>query len=132
MRSVAAGLLLGLDADRLRAAMSLAVSQAAGTFAAWPTTTVKFHQARGAAAGLLAARLAAEGFEAGREPFEAPDGGLFRELLPATPNSPCQISVAAGNWSRSPSAYGPARPPFRPRSPPCWPPASRSPRPTTS
>jgi 2-methylcitrate dehydratase PrpD len=83
--SVAAGLLLGLDADRLRTAMSLAVSQAAGTFAAWPTTTVKFHQARGAAAGLLAARLAAEGFQAGREPFEAPDGGLFASYSPGDP-----------------------------------------------
>lgn len=34
--AVAAGLLLGLDEAGLRAAMSLAVSQAAGTFAAWP------------------------------------------------------------------------------------------------
>jgi 2-methylcitrate dehydratase PrpD len=83
--AVAAGLLLGLDAGRLRTAMSLAVSQAAGTFAAWPTTAVKFHQARGAAAGLLAARLAAEGFEAGREPFEAPDGGLFASYSPGDP-----------------------------------------------
>lgn len=80
--AVAAGLLLGLDADRLRTAMSLAVSQAAGTFAAWPTTTVKFHQARGAMAGLLSACLAAEGFMAGPDPFQAPDGGLFSSYSP--------------------------------------------------
>jgi 2-methylcitrate dehydratase PrpD len=80
--AVAAGLLLGLGEDGLRTAMSLAVSQAAGTFAAWPTTAVKFHQARGAAAGLLAARLAAEGFTASAEPFEAPDGGLFASYSP--------------------------------------------------
>lgn len=80
--AVAAGLLLGLDEAGLRTAMSLAVSQAAGTFAAWPTTAVKFHQARGAAAGLLAARLAAEGFTAAAEPFLAPDGGLFQSYSP--------------------------------------------------
>ena len=80
--AVATGLLLGLDEAGLVTAMSLAVSQAAGTFAAWPTTAVKFHQARGAAAGLLAARLAAEGFTAAAEPFQAPDGGLFRSYSP--------------------------------------------------
>jgi 2-methylcitrate dehydratase PrpD len=83
--AVAAGLLLGLDAPRLRTAMSLAVSQSAGTFAAWPTTAVKFHQARGAVAGLLAARLAAEGFTASTEPFLAPDGGLFASYSPGDP-----------------------------------------------
>ena len=80
--AVAAGRLLGLDENGLRTAMSLAVSQAAGTFAAWPTTAVKFHQARGAAAGLLAAVLAGEGFTASPEPFEAPDGGLFASYAP--------------------------------------------------
>jgi 2-methylcitrate dehydratase PrpD len=83
--ATAAGLLLGLDETRLRTAMSLAVSQAAGTFAAWPTTAVKFHQARGAAAGLLAAVLAGEGFEAAAEPFEVPDGGLFASYAPGDP-----------------------------------------------
>jgi len=83
--AIAAGLLLGLDAPRLRTAMSLAVSQSAGTFAAWPTTAVKFHQARGAVAGLLAARLAAEGFTASTEPFLAPDGGLFASYSPGDP-----------------------------------------------
>jgi 2-methylcitrate dehydratase PrpD len=80
--AVAAGRLLSLNEDGLRTAMSLAVSQAAGTFASWPTTAVKFHQARGAAAGLLAAVLAAEGFAASTEPFEAPDGGLFSSYAP--------------------------------------------------
>jgi 2-methylcitrate dehydratase PrpD len=84
--ATAAGLLLGLDETRLRTAMSLAVSQAAGTFAAWPTTAVKFHQARGAAAGLLAAVLAGEGFAASAEPFEAPDGGLFSAYAPGDPD----------------------------------------------
>jgi 2-methylcitrate dehydratase PrpD len=83
--ATAAGLLLGLDEAGLRTAMSLAVSQAAGTFASWPTTAVKFHQARGAAAGLLAALLAREGFTAAAEPFETPDGGLLHAYAPGHP-----------------------------------------------
>ncbi|MGH3069580.1 MAG: MmgE/PrpD family protein [Streptosporangiaceae bacterium] len=83
--AVAAGLLLGLDERELIMAMSLAVSQAAGTFAAWPTAAVKFHQARGAVAGVVAAQLAAEGFAASPEPFLAPDGGLFRSYSPGDP-----------------------------------------------
>lgn len=84
--ATAAGLLLGLDEAGLRTAMSLAVSQAAGTFASWPTTAVKFHQARGAAAGLLAAVLAREGFAASPEPFETPDGGLLHAYAPGRPD----------------------------------------------
>ncbi len=80
--ATAAGLLLGLREGELRSAMSLAVSQAAGTFASWPTTAVKFHQARGALAGVLAAILAAQGFRAAAEPFQAPDGGLFASYAP--------------------------------------------------
>ena len=83
--ATAAGLLLGLDEAGLRTAMSLAVSQAAGTFASWPTTAVKFHQARGAAAGLLAAVLAREGFAASAEPFETTDGGLLHAYAPGQP-----------------------------------------------
>ena len=83
--ATAAGLLLGLDEAGLRTAMSLAVSQAAGTFASWPTTAVKFHQARGAVAGLLAAVLAREGFAASADPFEAPDGGLLHAYAPGQP-----------------------------------------------
>ena len=85
--ATAAGLLLGLDEAGLRTAMSLAVSQAAGTFASWPTTAVKFHQARGAAAGLLAAVLAREGFAASAEPFETTDGGLSHAYAPGDPTA---------------------------------------------
>jgi 2-methylcitrate dehydratase PrpD len=88
--ATAAGLLLGLDETGLRTAMSLAVSQAAGTFAAWPTTAVKFHQARGAAAGLMAAVLAREGFTAGADPFENPDGGLLHAYGPGDPGRAVQ------------------------------------------
>jgi 2-methylcitrate dehydratase PrpD len=68
---------MGLDGLGLRAAMGLAGSQAAGTFAHWLTPTVKFQQARGGLGGLLAAELAATGFRTSEEIFTTPDGGLF-------------------------------------------------------
>ena len=58
-------------------AFGLAGSQAAGTFAAWGTPTVKFHQCRGALSGLMAALLAEQKFLATREFLTAKDGGLF-------------------------------------------------------
>ncbi len=75
--AAAVGSLLGLDADRQVAAFGLAGSQSAGTFAAWGTPTVKFHQARGAVSGLLAGLLAEQGFRASDEILTHPDGGLF-------------------------------------------------------
>ena len=71
------GRLLGFDADTMARAFGLAGSQAAGTFAAWGTPTVKFHQCRGALSGLMAALLAQQEFVATREFLTAKDGGLY-------------------------------------------------------
>ena len=57
--AAAVGSLLKFDADTMARAFGLAGSQAAGTFAAWGTPTVKFHQCRGALSGLMAALLGA-------------------------------------------------------------------------
>lgn len=76
--AAAVGSLLGFDADAMARAFALAGSQAAGTFAAWGTPTVKFHQCRGALSGLMAALLAREGFVATRQFLTAADGGLFK------------------------------------------------------
>ena len=62
-------------------AFGLAGSQAAGTFAAWGTPTVKFHQCRGALSGLMAALLAEQAFLATREFLTAPDGGLYNSYV---------------------------------------------------
>ena len=75
--AAAAGRLLGFDGGTMAKAFGLAGSQAAGTFAAWGTPTVKFHQCRGALSGLMAALLAQQGFLATREFLTAPDGGLY-------------------------------------------------------
>jgi 2-methylcitrate dehydratase PrpD len=75
--AAAVGRLLGFDADTMAAAFGLAGSQSAGTYAAWGTPTVKFHQCRGALSGLLAALLAEQRFAATRRFLTAPDGGLY-------------------------------------------------------
>jgi 2-methylcitrate dehydratase PrpD len=76
--AAAVGRLLRFDGECMARAFGLAGSQAAGTFAAWGTPTVKFHQCRGGLSGLLAALLAEQGFLATREFLSAPDGGLYR------------------------------------------------------
>ena len=75
--AAAVGRLRGFDAETMAKAFGLAGSQAAGTFAAWGTPTVKFHQCRGALSGLLAALLAEQKFLATREFLTAQDGGLY-------------------------------------------------------
>ena len=75
--AAAVGRLRRFDTETMAKAFGLAGSQAAGTFAAWVTPTVKFHQCRGALSGLLAALLAEQGFLATREFLTAEDGGLF-------------------------------------------------------
>ena len=75
--AAAVGRLLRFDTETMAKAFGLAGSQAAGTFAAWGTPTVKFHQCRGALSGLMAALLAEQNFLATTEFFTARDGGLF-------------------------------------------------------
>jgi 2-methylcitrate dehydratase PrpD len=75
--AAAVGRLRGFDVDTMAKAFGLAGSQSAGTFAAWGTPTVKFHQCRGALSGLMAALLAEQKFLATREFLTAKDGGLY-------------------------------------------------------
>ena len=75
--AAAVGRLLGFDEETMARAYGLAGSQSAGTFAAWGTPTVKFHQCRGALSGLMAALLAQQKFVATREFITAKDGGLY-------------------------------------------------------
>jgi 2-methylcitrate dehydratase PrpD len=75
--AAAVGRLRGFNGETMAKAFGLAGSQAAGTFAAWGTPTVKFHQCRGALSGLMAALLAEQKFLATREFLTAKDGGLY-------------------------------------------------------
>ena len=68
--------LLRLDADGVLSAMAHGAAQSAGTFAALGTEAVKFNQARGAIAGLLAGLAAEAGMAAAPLWLTAPDGGM--------------------------------------------------------
>ncbi|MBI5033033.1 MAG: MmgE/PrpD family protein [Chloroflexi bacterium] len=78
--AAAIGKLLGLDVNQLRNALGLAGSQASGTFAAFGTAAVKFHQSHGALAGLLAGLAAAENFKTTDKILTHSDGGLFNVM----------------------------------------------------
>ena len=75
--AAAVGRLRGFDAETMARAYGLAGAQSAGTFAAWGTPTVKWHQCRAALSGLMAALLAEQDFVATKEFLNAPDGGLY-------------------------------------------------------
>jgi 2-methylcitrate dehydratase PrpD len=75
--AAAVGSLRRFDPEIMAKAFGLAGSQSAGTFAAWGTPTVKFHQCRGALSGLMAALLAEQNFLATREFLTVQDGGLY-------------------------------------------------------
>jgi 2-methylcitrate dehydratase PrpD len=68
--------LLGLDAAGMVSAMAHGAAQAAGTFAGLGTEAVKFNQARGATAGLLAGLAAESGLAAAPLWLTAADGGM--------------------------------------------------------
>src|SRR5262249_16221292 len=73
----AVGRLLGFNVETMAKAFGLAGSQAAGTYAAWGTPMVKFHQCRGALSGLMAALLAQQKFLAPTNFLTPSDGGLY-------------------------------------------------------
>ena len=75
--AAAVGHLRGLTPLQMRNAFGLAGSQSAGSWASWGSPTVKFHQSRGAASGLLAGLLAEQDFTASAEILAHPDGGIF-------------------------------------------------------
>ena len=92
--AAAAGRLRHLSPEAIARAFGLAGSQAGGTFAAWGTPTVKFHQCRGALSGLMAALLAEQNFLATREFLTAKDGGLFNTF--STGGHPEQVTAELG------------------------------------
>ncbi len=68
--TAAASRLLGLDELRTRHAIGIASSHAGGIRAAFGTTTKALHPANAARAGILAAKLAARGFDANPDTIE--------------------------------------------------------------
>jgi 2-methylcitrate dehydratase PrpD len=72
--AAAAGRALRLDPEAMQRALGLGVVQAGGPKAVFGTPAKPLHGGRAAAAGVLAALLAAEGLSAPRDALEAADG----------------------------------------------------------
>jgi len=77
--------LLRLDAEAAGRALGLAATQAAGLKINFGTMAKPFHAGTAAAAGLLAARLAARGFTASGEAIEGPQGFLATQCPDSAP-----------------------------------------------
>lgn len=72
--AAAACVLLGLDRERIAHALGVAATTAAGLNASFGTMGKPFHLGKAAMDGILAADLAAEGFEAATHLLDAPEG----------------------------------------------------------
>lgn len=82
--AAAVGVLLGLDADELRATLGIAASQAGGLKGNFGTMTKPYHVGDAARDGVEAAELAGRGFTANRNVLEEPFGG-FCDLFQGEP-----------------------------------------------
>jgi len=78
--ATAASVLLGLDEAGVRNALGAAATQVGGLVGSFGTMAKPFHAGKAALNGILAAELAAEGFEAAQTMIE-PDGPLARALV---------------------------------------------------
>jgi len=97
--AAACAVLRGLPADACATALSVAASQSAGLMANTGTMTKPFHAGRAAHSGVVAARLAAQGFTAALDGLENPtgwlrsvsSGGRVDLATPVTAGSPFRI-----------------------------------------
>ena len=69
--AAAAGALIGLDEDQIANAIGVAATSAGGLVASFGTMSKPFHAGKAAMDGILAAQLAAEGFEASKSLVES-------------------------------------------------------------
>lgn len=72
--AVAAGKVLGLDADKMASALGLAASQSCGLKENFGTMTKPLHAGKAAESGVLSALLATDGFTASQQILEAKRG----------------------------------------------------------
>ena len=72
--AVTSGLMMGLDAERLRHAIAISASQSLGLREAFGTHTKPFHPGKAASNGVLSALLASEGMTGPADALESPRG----------------------------------------------------------
>lgn len=100
--AAACAVLRGLDAGRTMHALAIAASGSAGQIANFGSMTKPLHAGQAARAGVLAARLAAQGFTGSEDALEHPKG-LLRGISP-TGRVDVDSPVQAGREWRLPGA----------------------------
>lgn len=103
--AAAVGVLIGLDARRLRWALGLAATQSSGLREMFGTMTKSFHPGRAAQNGLTAGLLAEAGFDSSDRGLEAPRG--FANVL-STKQDYTEITEGLGiRWEAALNSYKP-------------------------
>jgi len=97
--------MLGLDAERTAHAMGVAATTAAGLNASFGTMSKPFHAGKAAMDGILAAQLAAEGFEAATNLLDA-DNGLQGTFIQDRQGAIPPLEFSAG-WELLRNAFKP-------------------------
>jgi len=80
--AAAAGALMELNEGQIANALGVAATTAGGLVASFGSMSKPFHAGKASMDGVLAAQLAANGFEAGKELLEPSADGLARALVP--------------------------------------------------
>ncbi|MPZ87738.1 MAG: MmgE/PrpD family protein [Nitriliruptorales bacterium] len=104
--AVTAGVLLGLDAQRLTHALGLAASQTLGQREGFGSMVKPFHAGKGASNGLLAALLAERGFTAPTDALEDPRG-YFAVLSPNGSRPESILDGLGSRWELESNAFKP-------------------------
>lgn len=96
--AAAAGRLLGLDANTMAVALSLAGTQASGLRETFGTMTKAFHPARAAQSGVFAALLAQQGFTSASTIIEGRHG-FIAAFAPADGDPACITDGLGERWA---------------------------------
>ena len=108
--AAAAGRLLGLNADAMAIALSLAGTQASGLRETFGTMTKAFHPARAAQSGVLAALLAQQGFTSASTIIEG-QHGFIAAFAPDDGHAACITDGLGERWevmNNAPKPYASA------------------------
>lgn len=103
--AASAGLFLGLDAERLAAAIAIAAAHPLGHRESFGTMEKSFHPGKAAAWGLFSVRLAAEGRPADLAVFDGPDG--YFGLLAARSQPATVLEGWGKSWEILQNTYKP-------------------------
>jgi 2-methylcitrate dehydratase PrpD len=103
--AAAASALLGLDASQVKHALGIAATQVGGLTASVGTMSKPFHAGKTASDGVLAAELAAQGFEAAADLLDS-ERGLMQTLF-QDPSVTVRVAEFGNDWEITRNSFKP-------------------------